>query len=616
MPELSEIGEALAEVYEGVPGVDRFSDEDRVRLLTLDTAIADAQAAALSAQSAARTLADWATLVTLTGSVDGEGAEVLDSDTGTHLAASATGYDGAAVNNAGKYSWRAAWGRWVRIGDTGLSQKADKIVTGTTARVFDDGRFKRSGVDAAIVDQGRRPIWEISGGQVTWRLPMSFDLSDDMRNDLTGGADWLSGGRFERCGYSAVVIGSDRRVILDLTEQSASISDMNDAIAASAATLRSERAAWLPWSDGAEVYCDAAASGRSVQLSSGGGVNVDPMLAGDVVVWSSTRSDNLPYTPAAPGGRYYSRPDVSDEHPVVPLPVLACWGDSTTAQGWPADLAAVGWDITALNFGRSSNTALGIASRYGAVETSYDCPLIPGAGSEVVCTESSTNEGKPMQSWADGSASINGWLVNDAAADPQTGTYVTVRWDKSASTYYIKRYAAGSDLPAGKYYFHAAPIPTGDSAWDDPPTSDMVWNHRDMMLALLIGRNSYTDPVGVFEMTKKIVARHAPLSKRMILMPWLNGTAYDGGTGEGIGTAAYAYREQALALFRAEWPDNTLDLLPYFIAAATGSAEDQAAVAANYPPPSLMTDAVHPNAAGRLVMAQAVFDFCNEKGWV
>ena len=81
------------------------------------------QAAVNNAQASARSVATWAVLETLTGAVEGEGAEVLDSDTGTHLAATATGYDGSSVNNAGRYSWNATWERWVRIGNTGLAGK-------------------------------------------------------------------------------------------------------------------------------------------------------------------------------------------------------------------------------------------------------------------------------------------------------------------------------------------------------------------------------------------------------------------------------------------------------------------------------------------------------------
>lgn len=83
-----------------------------------------AVAAASNAQSSALTFAAWTGgLVTVSGTVNGQGAEVLDSDIGTHLQATATGYDGASVPNAGRYSYNATWSRWVRIGATGLSGK-------------------------------------------------------------------------------------------------------------------------------------------------------------------------------------------------------------------------------------------------------------------------------------------------------------------------------------------------------------------------------------------------------------------------------------------------------------------------------------------------------------
>lgn len=90
----------------------------------------------------------WAQLQALTADFDGVGGEVIDADAGTHLQATSTGYNGASVPNAGRYSWNAGWALWVRIGDTGLSSKADaadvaakedarrakRMVSGTRAR--------------------------------------------------------------------------------------------------------------------------------------------------------------------------------------------------------------------------------------------------------------------------------------------------------------------------------------------------------------------------------------------------------------------------------------------------------------------------------------------------
>lgn len=68
-------------------------------------------------QSSELTFATWAVLSTLTGSTAGQGAEVLDTDTGTHT----DPVVGGTVSNAGRYTWSASPAGWKRIGDTGLS---------------------------------------------------------------------------------------------------------------------------------------------------------------------------------------------------------------------------------------------------------------------------------------------------------------------------------------------------------------------------------------------------------------------------------------------------------------------------------------------------------------
>lgn len=75
-----------------------------------------AQTSAAMAQASSRTVATWEALAELTGSVAGEGAEVLDSDTGTHT----DPVVGGTVPNAGRYSWSAAQSGWRRIGVTAL----------------------------------------------------------------------------------------------------------------------------------------------------------------------------------------------------------------------------------------------------------------------------------------------------------------------------------------------------------------------------------------------------------------------------------------------------------------------------------------------------------------
>lgn len=66
----------------------------------------------------------WVDLTALVPNEDGTGAHVID-DAGTHSQATATGYDGPVVNNDGRYSFDATWGRWVRIGDRDLLPPTD-----------------------------------------------------------------------------------------------------------------------------------------------------------------------------------------------------------------------------------------------------------------------------------------------------------------------------------------------------------------------------------------------------------------------------------------------------------------------------------------------------------
>ncbi|APE43663.1 hypothetical protein BOO69_09730 [Sulfitobacter alexandrii] len=97
--------------------------------------------------------ASWTDLQTIAPAAENVGSSVPDTDTGTHLQATATGYDGPSVPNAGTYRWESAWSRWKRVGDTGLAGKANVIhehavadVTGLQAEL--DGKAAQEEVDA------------------------------------------------------------------------------------------------------------------------------------------------------------------------------------------------------------------------------------------------------------------------------------------------------------------------------------------------------------------------------------------------------------------------------------------------------------------------------------
>lgn len=109
----------------------------------------------------------WAELEARTGDGDGQRAAVIDGDGGNHPDATATGYDGATVDNPGEYRWDAAWSRWVRLGDTVLSSRApidspaltgdataeNLDITGGSLNVGGTVAVTRGGSRVAIIDE-------------------------------------------------------------------------------------------------------------------------------------------------------------------------------------------------------------------------------------------------------------------------------------------------------------------------------------------------------------------------------------------------------------------------------------------------------------------------------
>lgn len=73
----------------------------------------------------------------MAGVRNGAGAEVIESDTGTHQDATANGYNGAVVPNAGRYIWSAAWARWTRVGASGLASVIDQMDTKVTGETYE-----------------------------------------------------------------------------------------------------------------------------------------------------------------------------------------------------------------------------------------------------------------------------------------------------------------------------------------------------------------------------------------------------------------------------------------------------------------------------------------------
>lgn len=118
----------------------------------LNKPVSTAQAAAIALvrdQITSNSIAKdtWVALTTQPGAFAGQGAEVLDTDTGAHTDPVA----GGTVANAGRYSWSTSPAGWKRIGSTGLTAKADKtyveanIRTGKNVNLIANGNLRGVG---------------------------------------------------------------------------------------------------------------------------------------------------------------------------------------------------------------------------------------------------------------------------------------------------------------------------------------------------------------------------------------------------------------------------------------------------------------------------------------
>ncbi|MBE3637457.1 hypothetical protein [Mangrovicoccus algicola] len=101
----------------------------------------EAQTYAMNALDTSKLALNWANLLSMTGEYNGQAATVL-LETGGHLQATATGYDGAPVADAGQYQWQANWARWKWLSDSKDvlfaaavegARKATAMTTGTGA---------------------------------------------------------------------------------------------------------------------------------------------------------------------------------------------------------------------------------------------------------------------------------------------------------------------------------------------------------------------------------------------------------------------------------------------------------------------------------------------------
>ena len=137
---------AKSEVDAAITGIDEDVDALRGDVSDLAAEIDIVGASITTNQIVA---ASWSDLVTLAGTIDRQGAEVVADDTGTHGAASVTGYDGPLVANAGRYSWSESWSRWVRVGDAVVTAAAIRPLQ-AALQIGDNGAVRIVDQDGAV----------------------------------------------------------------------------------------------------------------------------------------------------------------------------------------------------------------------------------------------------------------------------------------------------------------------------------------------------------------------------------------------------------------------------------------------------------------------------------
>lgn len=104
----------------------------------------------------------------------------------------ATGYDGAVVSNAGRYSWNATWSRWVWIGSTGLGSKLSLAEVAETPTAGKTPRATASGAltTAWISEDLRRSTNALS----LLETPMSTNNPNRVFDFVQGGYGLIGAG--------------------------------------------------------------------------------------------------------------------------------------------------------------------------------------------------------------------------------------------------------------------------------------------------------------------------------------------------------------------------------------------------------------------------------------
>lgn len=323
---------------------------------------------------------------------------------------------------------------------------------------------------------------------------------------------------------------------------------------------------WLLTEEAGKVYGDNVRTGLRVLVGTG----TDPLLlSSDYATWSDG------------SGRRRGRSLPSGQtQPLGPQRRVVMWGDSLTAAQGTGMSGLIGVPVT--NRGVSGWASRDVAIRQGAQDVVLDAVggQIPASGAVSVTVTSPANGLTPY--------------VNTAWVGDLVGVRGTLARDFATNTWTFTRAAAGQAVgcPAGST-FHAV---------EDE-------QYLDYIAVIGVGRNDvyladFIPPL--LDSIARMVDNLSPRVRQFVVASVTNMQT------EGPGNAKYAQilslNQQLSSIYGARYFDLRREFIVKGLdmALANGwiteiTSADTAAVADDRPPPSLMSDNTHRNAAGVLV---------------
>lgn len=280
--------------------------------------------------------------------------------------------------------------------------------------------------------------------------------------------------------------------------------------------------------------------------------------------------------------------------------VIACWGDSLTADGgWAAELDTLLTAVTVSNLGNPGYTSDEIAIRQGGYSLTVEVSggSIPGSGSvSVTSTQSFLANTAVQWSQAGKLAGVSGTLSR-AIGDG---------WDEMTFT------RTGSGSPV------SVPV-------DATFISDDALAYENSVVIIQAGRNdANTAPGANFDLPGSVVSAHEamvdalkPFHKEVLVMGVVS-------TSDGAGSAIHNKYMNVNGSLKARFGNRFLDLHDYMVNTAiydlgiTPTSGDLAAIAINAVPPSIMNPANmthYSTAAGAKAALNLIKPKLDSLGW-